>query len=249
MSVVTTNVPIEPQAAQAPLRRPWGFWSSTGWAVLAFLLATIVLLAAYAFAGKLDVLMEQNDEKVDGVSNIALWAAITGSLVLVVWMRGWRAADYFALKPPTARDFGLALAVYVPLYAVMMAAYFAFGLGVSDLDSVVRMYRTAKAEGSVLLLIAYVALMAPLTEEIIFRGFVYRGWAASRLQPIGAILLIAMIFGLIHIQYSVYGMIMCAVFGLACGWLRWRTGSLASPLILHTVNNAASIALVAYMTR
>lgn len=82
-----------------------------------------------------------------------------------------------------------------------------------------------------------VALLAPITEELIFRGL-----ALSRLQKAMptwlAVLLQGLVFGLIHGQ--ILWMIYAACFGVLLGWVRVKTGSLRASMLLHIGFNTSS---------
>ena len=55
------------------------------------------------------------------------------------------------------------------------------------------------------LLILAVVVAAPVREEVLFRGFLFKGIAASRWGPIAAILISSTIWALIHVQYDPFG--------------------------------------------
>jgi uncharacterized protein len=78
-----------------------------------------------------------------------------------------------------------------------------------------------------------------------FRGFLYRGFAASRLGPAGAIGLTSAGWALAHPQYDwpIFTEVFCI--GLLYGWIRHRGGSTTTTIILHSVQNAWSIAYLA----
>jgi membrane protease YdiL (CAAX protease family) len=85
-----------------------------------------------------------------------------------------------------------------------------------------------------------VCVLAPLCEELFFRGFMYRVFA-DRLGVAAAVLLSGAIFGLVHLPGSplVTGVVL---FGLGVGFalLRWWTGSLLPSMALHSINNSIS---------
>lgn len=86
-------------------------------------------------------------------------------------------------------------------------------------------------------------LIAPLTEEIFFRGFMFPAFR-DRLGEFWGITLSAGIFGLAHLQ----PLALPALFGLGAllAWLYQRTGSLWPCILLHaTVNSVAILALFA----
>ena len=49
--------------------------------------------------------------------------------------------------------------------------------------------KSARAEGALWLLVISFCVVAPISEELFARGFLYRGWSESFLRPAGAILL------------------------------------------------------------
>lgn len=91
--------------------------------------------------------------------------------------------------------------------------------------------------------IAMIALViiAPLTEEIIMRGWLY-GKVRSKLKVIPAILLVSVLFGLLHGQWNVA----VSTFALSivlCG-LREITGTIWSGVLLHMLSNGIAFYLL-----
>src|SRR5262249_21181976 len=68
-------------------------------------------------------------------------------------------------------------------------------------------------------------IVAPAGEEILFRGFLFRGWASSPHSTWPAILVIAGAWAASHTQYDWFGTIQIFLIGLLFGWMRWRSGS------------------------
>ena len=112
---------------------------------------------------------------------------------------------------------------------------------------VVEAYRSARDSGTLPLLFLALAVAAPVTEEIVFRGFLYRGYAASRGGPAGAILIPAALWSVMHLQYEAFFIFQIFLLGVVFGWLRWRTGSLWLTIILHAIINAASLLQTAFI--
>jgi hypothetical protein len=88
-------------------------------------------------------------------------------------------------------------------------------------------------------------VVAPIGEELVFRGFFYRGLAASRLGITGAILVTSLLWTSLHIDRTWLGLAELFFSGVAYGWLRWRSDSAIPPIALHGVNNV--IAVVAHL--
>jgi hypothetical protein len=84
---------------------------------------------------------------------------------------------------------------------------------------------------------ALLVVLAPLSEELLFRGFVYGGLAGSRIGPVGAILVSSGIWTVIHVQYTWLVMTQIFIYGVVFGVVRWRSGSLWPPMVTHGVVN------------
>jgi uncharacterized protein len=80
-------------------------------------------------------------------------------------------------------------------------------------------------------------IAAPLSEEIFFRGFLFYGILKTRLGGLGAILLSALIWAPLHLQYDLYGVATVLVIGLLLGYGRLKTGSVYIPIVMHALMN------------
>lgn len=91
-----------------------------------------------------------------------------------------------------------------------------------------------------IMLFTAIALIAPLLEEILFRGLLQNAFA-RHLPVWAAILASAAVFGAVHMDFHAFPALMAmgAVFGL----LYHKTGSLRVTIIAHMVNNAAALLL------
>jgi membrane protease YdiL (CAAX protease family) len=89
------------------------------------------------------------------------------------------------------------------------------------------------------LVVLWVAIVAaaPLSEELLFRGFMFTGLAESRLGWSGAIALSSIAWTALHIQYDMFQIGEMFVLGIVLGWLRRRSGSIWVPFIIHGLNN------------
>jgi len=94
--------------------------------------------------------------------------------------------------------------------------------------------------------VAVVAAVAPVVEELFFRGFVY-GWAERRLGSAGAFFLSATLFTLAHAAqtWGAWGAFASvALVGFTASGLRWASGSTLVPMVAHFVYNASIIARI-----
>jgi hypothetical protein len=80
-------------------------------------------------------------------------------------------------------------------------------------------------------------IVAPFTEEVLFRGLVWQGYV-RRYGPRNAVLYSALMFAVWHL--NPYQMLGAFVIGLVLGWLRHWTGSLWPCIWLHALGNSVS---------
>lgn len=81
-----------------------------------------------------------------------------------------------------------------------------------------------------------IVMVAPLTEEPLFRGLILGGFA-QRYSVRAAVLWSALLFAMVHLNpYQLAG---AFVLGLLFGWLFLKTGSLWPCIFAHALNNAA----------
>jgi len=79
-----------------------------------------------------------------------------------------------------------------------------------------------------------IVILAPLLEELFCRGIILRG-LLKHMSPLSAILLSALIFGIIHM--NPWQAIPAFLIGALMGWIYWKTRSLWATIFIHFVNN------------
>jgi sodium transport system permease protein len=90
------------------------------------------------------------------------------------------------------------------------------------------------------LVLLLAAVLPAVCEELLFRGLLFSG--LRRLGPWPAIAASSLLFGLAH--GSVYRLLPTAFLGVAMGYARYRTGSVASGMIIHVLNNGVAVVLL-----
>jgi membrane protease YdiL (CAAX protease family) len=170
-----------------------------------------------------------------------VWYAISLVLVLLI-TRGPRRRELLALRRPRSlgRAVGLSLFVIVIVYAAT-AAVEPFLHGGEEQGLTPDSWEPSRA-GQYAANFVVIAVVAPIVEELVFRGAGF-----SLLAPYGqgtAIVGVGILFGLVHGLLA--GLVVLVVFGIALAWLRARTDSVYPGMVVHGLFNA--IALVVSVT-
>ena len=88
------------------------------------------------------------------------------------------------------------------------------------------------------------AVLAPLVEELVFRGLLY-GWLAGRWGKNVGWIVSSLAFAAAHTEPA--HIILVFPLGLLFGWLRQRTDSLLPSLVAHIANNSLALLAAAYL--
>jgi hypothetical protein len=225
--------------AAAHPARPLGIVATFGWTICA---AAAAALAGATFFVVLVASSWQPPSEPDGLLPF-VWIAFTiaeaAFFAVILWAcrrRGWRATDYLGLTRPHGSYLRWSSLAFVLMLAFSTAAASFGPLG--DLGPVVGLLWSA-------CFLFSAVIVAPLGEELIFRGFLYRGIAASRLGVAVAILLTSLLWASLHADRTWLGFASILFGGLVLGWLRWRTGSTVTTIAVHGVGNI--IAAIPYV--
>ena len=86
-----------------------------------------------------------------------------------------------------------------------------------------------------------IGLMAPLAEELVFRGAILRALLKWNKNHWIGIAISAVLFALIHMNPA--QMPHAFLIGLLLGWMYYRTGSIIPGMVYHWVNNSVAFAV------
>lgn len=160
-------------------------------------------------------------------------------LVAAAAMGGRLRAGALGLRPPrrALTAAGLVVGAYV-LFLVVSAAWTS-GLGITDRENVAIDLGTKDSAAGLVMALFLVSVVAPLAEELFFRGFLF-GALRRRGLPLAAGVS-GLAFGLAHVASSPIGFLVpLALLGVLLCLVYERTGSLYSAIALHAVNNAVA---------
>lgn len=232
---------------------PWKFWATVAWGVASLaawvaaqFLGAFVLFATYG--AEAPTIVAQQGAAGPLAIVIALFAA--PAPILVLWFAVRRAgcdfADYMAINRPSRSDIIVGIACVVVLLPLGDLASHLTGRDVVP-PFVVQAYTLARDNGTLILLALAFSVAAPLMEEFIFRGFLFRGFSASRLGTAGGIVLASIMWAIMHVQYEFFFIAQIFLLGLVFGWLRWRSNSTALTLGLHSIINLSALLQTAFI--
>ena len=178
------------------------------------------------------------------ISAGGLIALVLGSLVLYGWeaLAAWLFSLRSAGRSLVLWGFRRPTKAYFWVVPVGLLAVYAFSI-VHDLivnpkqQAIISDFPHTTLGAAMFVLVAVV--MAPLFEEVIFRGFLFRGFANSWGWVWGA-LASAAIFGAAHLQLDVF--LPLAALGFVLAWAYHRTGSLWTCITMHALFNLIAVA-------
>lgn len=92
------------------------------------------------------------------------------------------------------------------------------------------------------LLFLVICILAPLAEELIFRGLIFTGLVHSRLGTIGAGTISCLLFTAIHFQqYSLIGLSIVLIIAIFLTLIRIKTKSLVPCIVAHSSVNSMTL--------
>jgi membrane protease YdiL (CAAX protease family) len=231
--------------------RLWKFFGTTMWglaalgAVFAAELLTILLVLIW-FGDLRDPLPLLEHGGTTAAATVAECPAVLAVLWIAIRLARRRFASYLALRWPSRNYLLIGVAVSLAVVPIWDGLSHLTGHVMSP-SFVLDTSRTARDAGLQWLLLIAACVAAPITEEFMVRGFLYRGFAASFLGPVGAIVLSSAMWAAIHVQYDWYFMTEVLVIGLIFGYLRYRSGSTWLTVMMHGLINFAAFAQAAWI--
>ncbi len=238
--------PMDGRARQHVI--PWEWFDA---AAIYFLWVVLSSTAAFAVLGVVDDI-----ESATGVAAQIVVSVVLLILTCGVWinLRGLRAGVPDALrravgvKRPEAADIGRGV-----VYGIGAFIVFQLGLGLlittiinatgQDVPAIQEEVQAAvQGVGLASLLVSFaVAVLAPLGEELLYRGILYQA-LAKRLPGWPTIGLTGLAFGLTHLEPFV--IVLTFPLGIALAYMMRRHGTLVVPVVAHAVFNLIGVVLI-----
>jgi len=249
--------PASPAVIVTPAQhrpRVWRFWGTTLWGVFIFaaLFGGQIAVVAYFLFGQGGPIDVAAAIRVVGKGLTVSLSVVMGlpAILLALWVaiRGTRTpfADYLALRWTSWKNVLIGVVGLVVIIVGWDLMSRTIGHEVEP-GFMVDVLRSARDDGALWLLILAFCVAAPVSEELLARGFLYRGWSESFLRAPGAIVLSSLVWTGMHMQYEWYffGEVFCL--GLWFGYLRYRSGSTLLTIVLHGLNNFGAVLQSIYL--
>jgi CAAX protease family protein len=250
------NPPITVVPAQHR-RRIFRFWGTLLWGLVGFAAMSLGQIAVVAIFVLIRGAPTGFGDAIKAVasSGLALSLSVVAGLpaaLAALWfairLTSTPFADYLALRWPSWKD---AVIGAVGLAALVMGWELLSRVTGREgsPDFMVDILKSAQSDGALWLLILAFSVAAPVSEELLARGFLYRGWSESFLKVPGAICLSSLVWTGLHLQYDLDWLFFAEVFslGLWFGYLRYRSQSIWLTIVLHGLNNFGAVAQSVYL--
>lgn len=223
----------------------WRWWSS----LIAGIAIILASLAVLAVIGTLAVIGSATTEQLDSgdlpeLSSGALFAAMIAMqlvmVALVFLLARWGAAQVGSLLHlATVRlDTQQRLSMAGTLL-VILALALAWAMVFPEADAIDSAWANemlADPDARYVTL-AVLIVGAPISEEMLFRGFMLPPLSKTRLGFSGAALVTSVLWALIHF-YTWQGTLLIVFVGLGLAYLLWRTNSLWPSILVHAAFNS-----------
>lgn len=239
----TTGAPPEhpelPDGVEPGEQQPrWRPWFGIAALVLGFLAATVGFVVVATVAAVFGADFEDPPPAVTIIATVLQSAFLIGAAVMFArkaapvrpWQFGLRPARFW----PSA---GWTVVAFLTFLGISAAWAAAMDLGDEE-DTLPDELGVDESTAALIAVAFLVTVVAPIGEEVFFRGFFFRALANWRgIWP--AALITGIVFGGIHAGGSPVGFLVpLGVFGVVLCLLYARTKSLYPAIVLHAINNS-----------
>ena len=167
-------------------------------------------------------------------------ATLAASLFLSALLMIWHLVTFGYVRFSPRFFSEVSLGVLVRTAVLIFGSMYVFNVTLDWLPLPDLMEDTFMDMGNEPLGVLSMALVAPLVEEMMFRGAI-QGYLMRRCSnPWTAIVVSALVFGVIHM--NPVQVVYATLLGLVLGWIYYRTRSLLPVIAGHVLNNSVAVA-------
>lgn len=238
---MVVHYPSEPPTpAQTPARKY--LWSGADLVLgVLFVMAALGVVIAVAVIVIETLDLDESDDSVTVFTSLALEALIGGVVLLMMRLRGVTFAQIGFVRP---RRWGPLVTAWIGAYLILIAygalleLLDSFGVDTSLFDGGNDVPLDGDISWPLLWLLGVaVVVMAPLNEELFFRGLLFTG-LRERWPLLPAIALSGLLFGAFHFNLSV--LLPFALIGALFAWAKAESGSIWISIGAHAGVNTVS---------
>lgn len=246
-----TPYPAAGSTTRAPVEPTWGLPDAFGGYAVAFVAAQVVGGVVW-LAGGFSTRDEIEGAPLTWTMGAALttWIAFTAVVVVVGNLKGngW-VRDFHVSIRASDVPLGIVAGILAQFVLVNAIAWPLFKLSGQDADDLARPAREladkVDGPGGVILLVLVVGVIAPIAEELFFRGLLFRAME-KRWDQWWALGLSSAFFAFTHFQVLQFLPLMAA--GAVFGYLVIRTGRLGPAIVAHMAFNISTLVVLLWTT-
>lgn len=248
------NPDLPPMTVTPAEPRVWKFWGTAVWGLLIFVAMFLgqvgaILYLAWDRGDPLDLMSIQRVGREPAALALSVTMGLPTTLAavwLAIRIKKASFVDYLALHWPSWKQmlFGaIGLVLIVVAWETMSRS-----LGREATPGFMTdLLKSGRDKGAAVMLLFAFSVAAPMSEEVLARGFLFRGWSASFLRVPGAIILSSLVWTVVHLQYDMYFLAEVFSIGLWFGYMRYRANSLWLTIALHALNNLTAVVLTMWL--
>jgi len=250
-----------PIPGEAPKKEPWDGWWTLLWGftvVLCWVMAQTFILFVILLIGEgIPTSMPEFEDKLEAYAGDGDVLGTVAFLALFVacpmcWFCGkikplWSGMEYLGSERVVWWKWLMWSGII--LVTMMVLGAFAQYMKVETPESMQMMRETSD---NPIWLILGVVVGAPLVEEFIFRGLLFRGWKHSPIGAGGTIILTSILWAMLHQQYEPILIGNLFILGLVLGAARHYTGNVWVPVVMHAmhaINNGLAVVSMFWLSQ
>lgn len=220
-------------------------------------LGGVVLLGGYIFGSMIVMLLSVfwNVIYKEDIQNEGWFVMVGNALVFVPIIAAF---DFFIVRPTTKKRLNFNFSptnfyTYLLIFPLMIGMMFIGEFITAQIPTTGPFFGEyykffeqlmSKLTDDPVIMFITAVVMAPIFEEIIFRGIMQKGLINKGIEPWKAILFSSVVFGLVHA--NPWQFVGAVLLGCVLGLVYYKTKSLLLPMLLHAFNNLCSSILVFY---
>ncbi len=159
------------------------------------------------------------------------------SVILMRWLTGGIPEGAILLS---FRHIGKLFLIIIAVGTLLQLVAILFGLLLTYFNPVApQQYTITGSHNSFWLIVVSVAILAPICEELFFRGYLQT--ILTGRSPLIGIMTVSLLFAAIH--FNVFVLIPLFIFGLGLGYIYRQSGNILIPIAIHATFNAIAVTI------